>query len=323
MPLPIRLDGLLAKIEGTYGTDSVPVVGTDAVRVNERLWPKLQEGYAWRNRRDEAANGSLVPPPPAAARGRIISLDFLWELKGSRTGAAYAAGNKIEASPLLQSCMASETLVTTGGSESLAYAHADSSHSSCSIYAYASGYLYKIVGCRGVWSWPISVGVLTNLRFQMQGLLASKTVAALPGGFTYATPSPLAGVNLAMSIGGVWSPDVLTASFEPQGTTALQRLDSGNAVDGVQSFDIGATMQPLFKISAKAVNSAYDPSVDLAANPTTVRTLTMQYGTVQYNKARLTSNLYITDPIRNSDQNGFAGWDLEYLSDVSWALLFN
>jgi len=289
MPLPIRLDGLLAKIESTYAVDSVPVVGTDAVRVNERLWPKLQETYAWRNRRDEAASSSLVPPPPALPRGRIISLDFMWELKGSRTGGAYSAGNKIEASPLLQSCMAAEALDTTGGAEKLTYTHADSSHSSCSIYAYASGYLYKILGCRGVWSWPISVGILTNLRFQMQGLLNSKTVAALPGGFTYATPNPLAGVNLALSIGGVWSPDVLTAEFQPQGTTALERLDSGNATDGVQSFDIGATMQPTFKLSAKAVNSAYDPSVDLAAN--TIRTLSLQYGTVQYNKAKLTSNV--------------------------------
>lgn len=323
MGLPIRLDGLLAKIESVYGTDSVPVVGTDAVRVNQRLWPQLQENYVWRNRRDDAANGSLVPLPPAAARGRIIGLDFLWELKGSRTGGAYSAGNKIEASPLLRACESSETLVTTGGSESLTYAHVDTNHESCSIYAYAGGYLYKAVGCRGVWSWPVNVGVLTNLRFQMQGILTSKTVAALPGGFTYATPSPLAGVNLAMSIGGVWTPDVLTAEFLAQGSTPLQRFDSANAADGVQSFDIGETIQPTFRISAKAVTSGYDPSVDLNANPTTVRTLTMQYNTVQYDKAKLTSNLYITDPIRNTNQNGFAGWDLEYLSDSSWQLLFN
>src|SRR5260221_8264683 len=174
MPQPIRLDGLLAKIEGPYGTASVPVVGTDAVRVTDRLWPQLQETYAWRNRRDGVASSSLIPPPPGVPRGRVIALDFGWELKGSRSGGAYSAGNKIEASPILQACECSEALVTTGGSESLTYAHADTAHSSCTIYAYAGGYLYKIVGCRGVWSWPITVGVLTSLRFQMQGILASK-----------------------------------------------------------------------------------------------------------------------------------------------------
>lgn len=322
MPQPIRLDGLLAKIEGTYGTDSVPVVGTDAVRVTDRLWPQLQESYVWRNRRDGVASSSLIPPPPGVARGRVISLDFGWELKGSRSGGAYSAGNKIEASPLLQACAASETLVTTGGSESLTYAHADTAHSSCTIYAYAGGYLYKIVGCRGVWSWPINVGVLTALRFQMQGILASKTVAALPGGFTYAVPAPLAGVGLALSVGGVWSPDILTAEFQAQGTTNLQRLESANATDGVQSFDIGDTVQPIFKLSAKAVIAAYDPSVDLAAN--TARSLTLQYGSVQYDKAKLTvTNMYLNDPIRNTVQNGFAGWDLEYLCDSSWNLLLN
>lgn len=322
MPTPIRLDGLMAKVEGTYGTDSVPVVGTDTVRIVDRLWPQLQERFAWPNERTAVASGSLIPPIPGVARGRICTVDFGWEIKGSRSGGAYSAGNKIEASPVLQACMASETLVTTGGSESLTYAHADTNHSSCTIYAHAGGYLYKIVGCRGTWHWPIAVGVHGVLMFHLEGILASKTVAAYPGGYVYSTPGPLPGVGLAMTI-GPWTPDIITADFLAQGTTGVQRLDSGNAADGVQSFDIGDTVQPLFKIQGKSVIAAYDPSVDLAANPRTVRALSLQYGTVQYNKAKITSNLYITDPIRNLNQNGFAAWDLTYLSDSSWSLLFN
>src|SRR4029077_8712736 len=169
MPIPVRLDGLLAKIEGTYGTDPVPVVGTDTVRVEDRLWPRIQENFAWPNRRDTVATGSLIPPPPGVARGRWCALDFGWEIKGSRSGAAYSAGNKIEASPLLQACICSEVLVTTGGSESLTYQHADTNHSSCTIYAYAAnGYLYKVVGCRGVWHWPINVGVHGVIMFHME-----------------------------------------------------------------------------------------------------------------------------------------------------------
>jgi hypothetical protein len=321
VPTPIRpLDGLLAKIEGTYAVDSVPVVGTDAVRLSERLWNLIGTGYAWQNRRDGVQNGSLVPPPPAVPRGRIVTLDFGWELKGSRSGGAYAAGNKIEASPLIRSCCASETLVTTGGSESLTYQHADTGHDSCTIYGHAANELYKIVGCRGIFSWPINVGVLTTLRFRMQGLLlADPTTVAYPGGFTYATPAPLAGVNLALTI-GAWTPDIVTASFDQAAT--LSRLDSGNATDGVQSFDVGETVQPMFRISAKMVPDAtYNPDADRKA--VTARALSLAYNSaVQYNRAKLTSNLYV-DQIRHEDQNGFAGWGIDYLSDVSWALKFD
>jgi len=321
MPTPIRpLDGLLAKIEGTYAVDAVPVVGTDAVKLSERLWNLISIDYAWKNRRDGVHNGSLVPPPPAVPRGRIVTLDFGWELKGSRSGGAYAAGNKIEAAPLIRSCCTSETLVTTGGSESLTYAHADTSHDSCTIYAYAANELYKIVGCRGVLSWPINVGVLTTLRFRMQGLLlADPATLTYPGGFTYATPSPLAGVALAMTV-GAWTPDVVTASFDQAAT--LARLDSANATDGVQSFDNGETTQPMFHLSAKMVpNATYDPDADYKAR--TPRALSLVYNTgVQYNRAKLTTNLYV-DNVRHADQNGFAGWDIDYLSDASWALLFN
>jgi len=250
----------------------------------------------------------------------MVSLDFGWELKGSRSGGAYSAGNKIEAAPLMRSCSMSETLVTTGGSESLTYAHADTNHDSCTIYAYAANELYKVVGCRGVWSWPINVGVLTTLRFRMSGLLlADATTTAYPGGFTYATPAPLAGVNLALTVGS-WTPDIVTANFDQ--AAILARLESGNATDGIQSFDVGDTVQPMFRLSAKQVPDAtYNPDADMKAR--TVRALSLVYNTaVQYNRAKLTTNLYV-DQFRHVDQNGFAGWDLDYLSDVSYAAKFD
>src|SRR5258708_27406677 len=137
MPSPDRIDGLLAKIEGTYNTDPVPVVGTDTVRVDARLWPAIGEDLVWPNERRDVATGSLVPPPPGVAHGRMVGMDFGWELKGSRTGGAYAAGNKIEASPVLQACLASEGLVTTGRPEGLTYQPADTNTSSRTVHAYA------------------------------------------------------------------------------------------------------------------------------------------------------------------------------------------
>lgn len=318
MPNPVRIEGMLAKIESNYGIDPTPT-GSDAVRVSDRLWNVITPDYAWANERDEMVSGTLVPPPPAVPRGRFVSYDFGWEIKGSLSGGAYAGGNKIEASPLLRSHGWAEAVDTTGGAEKLTYTRLDAAHESCTIYFYTSGWLWKVVGCRGLVSWPINVGVLATLRFRGSGLLVADGAAAgLPGGITYATPQPLAGVNLALSVGGVWTPDVVSATWDQGGT--LARLESANATDGIQSFDVGDIVKPTFTISAKAVTSGYDPAADLKAR--TVRTLSLQYGTVQYDKAKLTSNLYVRR-VRNTEQGGFAGWDVEYLTDGSDTLLFN
>src|SRR5207247_8756266 len=101
--------------------------------------------------------------------------------------------------PLIRACSMAEALDTTGGSEKLTYTHADTAHDSCTIYAYSGGYVFKVVGCRGVWSWPINVGVLTTLRFRMQGMLTTAPTAAAIPTATYSTPSPLAAVALALT----------------------------------------------------------------------------------------------------------------------------
>src|SRR5712691_11162764 len=98
-----RIEGLLAKVESTYGTDSVPVVGSNAVTVTDRLWNSITTGYAFENTREAVVTGTIFPPAPAIPRGRMATLDFGVELKGSRTGGAYAAGNKSEVSDLLRS----------------------------------------------------------------------------------------------------------------------------------------------------------------------------------------------------------------------------
>lgn len=319
MPFPIRIEGMLAKIETTYGVDSTPTVGSDAVRVNERLWPTITPNYAWENERTEVVSGTNVPPPDAIPRGRYTTMDFGWELKGSRSGGAYSAGNKIEASPLLRSCAMQEAIDTTGGAEKLTYTRDDDTHESCTIWAYAAGWLYKVVGCRGSVGWTINAGTLTSLRFRMMGMvLVTPTEVALPGGIVYASPQPLAGVNLALAI-GAWAPDVQTASWDVGAN--VQRLDSANAADGIHSFDSGGIIQPTFNISAKAVAaSTYNAHADKLAR--TARALTLQYGTVQYNKAKLTTNLYVSQ-VRNTDQQGFAGWDISYKTDGSDTLLFN
>src|SRR5437879_3052173 len=95
-PLITRLDGLLAKDEGSsYGTDAVPVAGTDGLRLSDRLWQRLRTYYLFENLRDDAASGSLIPLPPAAAAGLVAEIDVGWEARGR--GSVYSGANTIEA----------------------------------------------------------------------------------------------------------------------------------------------------------------------------------------------------------------------------------
>src|SRR5690242_11144053 len=156
MSYPIRLDGILAKIEGTYATDPTPSASVDGVRLSERIWNNLVADPQFPNSRDDSASGTLLPIKPGTPRGWVVTLDFGVELKGA--GAAYASNTLPEVSPLLKCCGMSEAITTTGGSEKVEYSPADTSHGSTTIWAYAAGKKYIINGCRGTVRWPWAAG---------------------------------------------------------------------------------------------------------------------------------------------------------------------
>ena len=308
MPIPIRLDGLLAKVEGVYGTDSVPVVGTDGVRVSRRLWSSIQTSYAWENDRRDVVTGTIFPMIPAAPHGRIVSLEIFWEIKN-------AASDVVpEADPLLKAC----GWEMADGANMFTYTLEAQPHDSCTIYAYAGGSLYKIVGCRGTLRWPHVPGELGAMRFNMQGLLIAAPTASAVGVITsYDASAPLAGVSYALTV-GAWSPDVIAAEFNQNAT--VQRLDSLNATDGIREFDWGIA-NPQVTLSTKVPSAAgiwdsatYDPYADAAAR--TSRTIAWTQGSGA-NRVQLSApGAYVNIPT-HADQQDYAGWDLTYnLTDV-------
>jgi len=308
MPESILIDGLLAKEETSYGTDAVPTPSTDAVRLSERIWPKMTPQWAFPNERDDVATGGIIPAEPHNPKGRIIELDFEVELKGS--GAAYSSSVLPETDPLLIGIGTARTIDTTPGSETVTYAHADTGHGSCTIYAYGGGMLFKIVGCRGSLSWPINAGQLGRVRLRMQGIVSSVTDATLPS-MTYSSVKSPAAVAMALTLnpGSSWSPDFASAEFD-QGVDVV-RLDDGNAADAIDQFAIPKA-DPRFKLTArKAALATYDP-YSLNASKTS-HTIDYTLGAVQYNKIALDVNeAYLdADPNAVADDD-FAAWELEY-----------
>jgi hypothetical protein len=299
MGFPIRIDGLLAKIESNYGADSVPVVGTDGVKVSERLWSTLSVDYQFPNDRKDEATGTLQGGRPAPAQGPNVGLDILWRVRGSGT-----ATTPPEASPLLRSCGLGEAITTL-----TRYTRADASHGSCSVYAYgANQLLYKILGVRGSVRWDIRPGALQDLRFRMRGILSATPGAASTPVITYDAAVPPPAVSMALAV-GAWTPAFHRAAFELGAD--LQLLESGNPASGIDQFAIGE-FNPRFELGARmVVPGTYDPIADIAAG--TARAITATLGSATGNRMQLNvTNADIRPPIQNENQNGFAAWGLTY-----------
>jgi hypothetical protein len=306
MPEVLRLDGLTAKIQPTSGTDSVPAVGTDGVRLARRLWSSISIDYEWENMRNEAASGSIFPLKPAIPRGRNVTLDIFWEAKGAGVDAV------VEAAPLLRACGMAET----DGTQLFSYTFASSSHEMASIYAYAGGKRFQVIDCRGRWRWPMSVGEHCIMQFTMRGvMLVEPATASLPA-ITYDTTDPIACVNTALTINGSTFPEWQSATFDPVGND-LQLLASGNAagggnlIDGIAGFDF-ADVDPSFELSLRApVLATYDPYALLKARTTQAMLIT--WGTTQFNRIKLVAPTNVClKRIRHADSEGFANMVLEY-----------
>ena len=310
MPESFRLDAVLAKVESTYGTDSVPAAATDSVRISRRLWSLITVDYQWENRRQDAATGTLIPVKPAIPRGRKVRLDIFWEVKGAGVDAAP------EASPLYIGC----GLPETDGTSLWDYGPLTSgTKGSASLYAYAAGLLFKCVGCRGRFRWPLVVGEIAVHQFTMFGLLAADPATTTLATPTYDTPEPIAGVNTALTI-GAWTPDWLSGELDLTGVDP-ELLASGNATDGIASFDFGSA-DPQFRLSARKVALAtYDPYADLKAR--TTRNLVMTWGSVAFNRVKVISAPLSLLSHGHADSEGFTNWDLVYQVESGGVLRFD
>src|SRR5690242_5198398 len=147
-PLPTRrLTGMLCKVETTYGTDAVPVVGTDGCRISGNFWNVIKPSFAWPNLRLDQATGTIFPATAGIPHGSEAAIDVMVEVRGP--GIAYSASVKHDDDPLLQACGWSSVFSGGAGSEIVTHQMLVGSHKSCTIYGYAGGQLFKVVGCRG------------------------------------------------------------------------------------------------------------------------------------------------------------------------------
>ena len=166
MPLLSRKRLILAKIESSYGTDSVPA-GSEAILVRNIEITPLQADVVSRD---------LIRPylgnyEQLLAQTRV-EITFEVELAGSG-----AAGTAPAFSPLLRACGMAETIVAA---TSATYAPVSSAFNSVSIYFNNDGVRHRITGARGSFSVNCQVGQIPTISFTFMGIYNEPTDVALP-----------------------------------------------------------------------------------------------------------------------------------------------
>jgi hypothetical protein len=166
MALLSRKRLILAKIESTYGTDSVPA-GTDAVLVRSLEVTPLDADVVSR----DLIRPYLGNSDQLLANTRV-RCSFEVELAGSG-----AAGTAPRYDALLKSCGMSGTVVA---STSVTYAPVSSSFSSCTIVYNVDGVQHKLTGARGTVTMNCQLGQIPTLQFEMTGIYNAPTDTAQP-----------------------------------------------------------------------------------------------------------------------------------------------
>lgn len=223
---------LLAKVEATEGVDAAPVVGADAVLVNDvSITPQADIV-------ESAEYGGFLDVGEPIIGGTPMQITIDAFVKGSGT-----AGTAPEISALLQACGLDETIVAV---TSVTYAPISTGIVSCTIHFWRDGLLWKLTGCRGNVSMTMVTRQAALWSFTMQGRFASITDDT-PGAATLDSTRPVPWRNGAFTIATV-AAAVQSVSWDLNNTLTLP--DNPNDAEGfdapvITGRDIQGSMNPL------------------------------------------------------------------------------
>lgn len=199
---------LLAKIEGTYGTDSSPA-GSDAVLAQNVQLTPMEGEDAPRNLERPWLGADETIPVNVRAR-----LEFDVELAGSG-----AAGTAPAWGPLMRACGCAQTI---SSGVSVTYNPVSDNHESVTVHFWIEGSRFVMTGARGSAVLTVAAQAIPRIRFTLTGLYNA------PGQVSRATPdftawkAPLPGTKANTPTFEVNSVAMVLREF---------RLDLGNQVE--------------------------------------------------------------------------------------------
>lgn len=179
MPLLYRRMAITAKIETTYGTDSVPTGAANAMLVrNVRVSPLTVESEARELMRPYLGNSEDIV---GAFYG---GLQFDVECAG-----AGGAGTVPKYGPLLRGCGMAEVIAA---GVSVTYTPISTAFESLSMYFYLDGVLHRFTGARGSVAARLNNRQAAMFQFNYQGLFQPVSDSAVPAAVYTGFQVPLA-----------------------------------------------------------------------------------------------------------------------------------
>lgn len=227
---------VLAKMEVTYGTDSVPTGAANAMLCSQPRITPLNS-----NNIDRDLTRPYIGGSEQLVGTRSVQCEIVVEIAGSGTaGLAPAFG------PLLRCCALAQ--VVTAGTR-VDYTPITDNQESVTLYWYDSGVLHKLTGARGNAQLRMNSGERPELAFTLQGLHSLPT-AATPGTVDFsAFRTPLAVIDantgdvvFGGTVAATGAPAITGGTSYP--STGLE-IDLGNQVQftpllGGETVDITA-----------------------------------------------------------------------------------
>ena len=179
MPKLHRKRSLLAKIEGSYGSDPTATGSANYVEVVDlEIEPVASDEVEQETIRPYAGNY------PVLLANTKVNLSFGVFMVGSGS-----AGTAPKYDPILKACGLSAATVS---STSVTYTPSTlATQSSVTFYVNYDGVRHKVTGCRGTFSISCAVNEIPRINFEMQGIFNTPTDQALPTVTKSLQPDPV------------------------------------------------------------------------------------------------------------------------------------
>ncbi|HSH98879.1 MAG: phage tail tube protein [Methylophilaceae bacterium] len=269
MPRFMRKLAILAKIETTYKTDSVPTGALNALLVSNVGINPLNANNVDRDLIKPYFGGSeqLV-----GTANKTVNFDV--ELSGSG-----AAGTAPAWGPLLRACGFAEVVTAATRVD---YTPITDNMESVTIYYYQDGALHKLLGARGTFALKAGIGERPVFSFTFTGIDGGLAAAANPAvtltGFK--TPLVVTDPNTAdVTFGGAYAAGVVTGgtNYPSKGL----ELDCGNTVSyvpllGGESVDV--TQRAVTGSVALDLTAAQEVTFMNDVKAATLQTVSLQHG---------------------------------------------
>lgn len=311
MPLLNKRVSLLAKVETTYGTDSIPAAADGFFGIPGSAPTIVKQDN---NLDDVVRGGSMSILPPAEPGPRHLQVDFRVPLRGS--GAAYSATVLPKVAPLLRACGLQQTLTTTAGSEKVEYKPRSTGFESVSLYYNVDGLLYKLLGARGSVNFVSKTGGINFAEFTMQALWTDPSDVAIVAQTGEPTVLPPVLLSSLLQVGT----ENYAAAIENINLNLNNTLFA--APDSTKADGIGGIYQV-----GRVPEGSMDPEAALVATfnfyskwkAATKMDLTYQHGATQYNRIKHSCPQIVFTNVQPGDRSGITtfGTPFKIVSDTA------